>query len=153
MITLLVMSDSHGSGENVRWAVEKHPEAARVIHLGDGVREQDWLRGNSPRNLCVQGNCDWNSDAPVKQIAEIGGARLLLTHGHEYRVKYRLDTLAYAAEGAGAQAALFGHTHRQTNVFAGGVYLINPGSIRAGEYAIVEIEDGRIRAQLRNLND
>ena len=153
MIRILVMSDSHGSEENVRWAMEKHPDVARVIHLGDGVGEQAIVKAASPRNLCVAGNCDWYSDAPLRQIVEIGGATLLLTHGHEYRVKMRLDTLAYAAEAAGAKAALFGHTHRQANIWAGGVYLINPGSIRAGEYAILKIEDGKIETELKNLNN
>ena len=153
MITLLVMSDSHGDEDNVRWAMEKHPDASRVIHLGDGAGEQAIIREASARNLCVAGNCDWYSDAPVKQIVEIDGIQLLLTHGHEYRVKSRLDTLAYAAEAAGVQAALFGHTHRQANIFAGNVYLINPGSIRAGEYALVKIENGKIETELRRLND
>lgn len=153
MIRVLVMSDSHGDEDNVRWALEKHPDVARVIHLGDGRAEQQIVMEASPRNLCVAGNCDWYSDAPVRQVVEISGAAMLLTHGHEYRVKYRLDTLAYAAEAAGVKAALFGHTHRQANIFAGNVYLINPGSIRAGEYAILNIQDGRIETELRKLND
>lgn len=153
MIRVLVMSDSHGDEDNVRWAMEKHPDAAYVIHLGDGAGEQAIVKAASPRNLCVAGNCDWYSDEPLKRQIEIGGVKLLLTHGHEYRVKNRLDTLGYAAEAAGVHAALFGHTHRQANIWAGGVYLINPGSIRTGDYALLKIDGGRLETELRNLND
>lgn len=150
---VLVMSDSHGDEENVRWALEKHPDIRTVVHLGDGRLEQAILRAAGKQAVCVQGNCDFCSDEPLKRQVEWEGVGLLMTHGHEYRVKMRLDTLAYAAEAAGAKAALYGHTHRQSNVFAGNVYLINPGSIRAGEYAVLTLEAGKLLCELKNLND
>lgn len=155
MIRILVMSDSHGSEDNVRWALEQNPAVDWVFHLGDGVGEQMLLRAaESVKNVvCVAGNCDWYSDAPDERALDIGGVRFLLTHGHRYSVKQRLDTLAYAVEAAGADVALFGHTHRQTKIDAGGVWLINPGSVRNGDYALLRIEGGNIDVDLRNLND
>ena len=154
MIRVLVLSDSHGSEENVRWALEQNPAVDWVFHLGDGVGEQLLLRAaNGVQNTaCVAGNCDWYSDEPAQRVLEIGGVKLLLTHGHRYSVKMRLDTLAYATEDAGAQIALFGHTHRQTKIDAQGVWLVNPGSVRNGDYALLRINDGRVDVELRNLN-
>lgn len=153
MIRILVMSDSHGSVENVNWALQRNPTVDWIFHLGDGAGEQMLLRSGKAASACVAGNCDWYSNAPDELKLEIGGARFLLTHGHRYSVKMRLDTLAYAAEAAGAKIALFGHTHRQVNIDAGGVMLVNPGSIRNGYYALLTVENGEINVILRNLMD
>ena len=63
-----------------------------------------------------------------------------------------LDTLCGAARAAGAQLALYGHTHRARLETREGLILLNPGAIgRAARpgYAVLTVEDGRFSAELK----
>ena len=61
----------------------------------------------------------------------LAGQKILLTHGHFYKVKYSYDRLFYHAKECGATAALFGHTHRQYCEYEDSLWLVNPGSAGA----------------------
>ena len=50
-----------------------------------------------------------------------------------------------------AQLTLYGHTHIQNVENDGACVFVNPGALRDGRYAIVEIEDGKIRPFLKQL--
>lgn len=67
--------------------------------------------------------------APLYRILETELGLILLAHGHSLGVKSGLTRLLYKAEEAGCRAALFGHTHRPYSGQAGGIYLLNPGSL------------------------
>ena len=77
--------------------------------------------------------------------------RIFMTHGHIYGVKRDLTALTGAAKDAGAQLALFGHTHIQHMEERDGLTLLNPGAAgrfgRSG-YAVVEIKDGAFSCRL-----
>lgn len=151
MTRILLFSDSHGYLTFMEMALEQHPGVDCVFHLGDGTGDADALRRKTRcpvRNVC--GNCDGWSDVPAEREFESDGVRLLLTHGHRYRVKSRLDALAYRAMEAGADAALFGHTHRPTMIRAGETLLINPGAANVGDYALLTLESGKITVELKN---
>ena len=62
-----------------------------------------------------------------------------------------------AAREAGADAALFGHTHRPFCERRAGILCLNPGTLARGQYAVLTVADGTCRPELktmeRNLND
>ena len=69
-----------------------------------------------------------------------------MTHGHLHGVKLSLLRLRLAAKEAGAQVALFGHTHRRELVHGVGTAatVFNPGSLRdGGSYGVIKVTDGQ----------
>jgi len=147
---LAILSDSHGNVEDLRSAVAfARPDAA--VFLGDCCPDAVLL-GRSYPDLpihMVRGNCDPGVDAPDQLLLELEGHRLLLCHGHRYGVKLGFEGLCRAAREAGADIALFGHTHRAWKERRDGVLLLNPGSISGrGEttFAVLELEGPRVGA-------
>ena len=65
-------------------------------------------------------------------MEDFGATRFFLTHGHRYGVKYSTEALAAAAGAAGADVALYGHTHvpytatLPAGATVGGVVLAKP---------------------------
>ena len=100
-----------------------------VLFCGDGAsRALPSLREAFPTVYAVRGNCDFSVDLPEEREIVCEGQRILLTHGHRYRVKYTADFLAEEAHARNCAAAVFGHTHVPENRFAAGVLLCNPGA-------------------------
>ena len=65
-----------------------------------------------------------------------------------------LRTLTYQAKEAGADIALFGHTHYQHLSENDGVTLLNPGTIGYGyycSYAVLNIENGEFNIELKGI--
>lgn len=154
----LVMSDSHGSIDTLRWLLDKCWQRVgpvdAYIHCGDGARDFEALQGlmlDRDANAAlysVRGNCDFlGADLPGVLAAPFGGAKLLITHGHLYRVKSTLYLLDEAAEEHGCAIALYGHTHEPL-VETRRTLMINPGSAADGRMALLEVTDGRPRVNL-----
>lgn len=148
---ILVFSDSHGKTLGMYDALEREQPDA-VIHLGDYAEDADLLRRSYP-NLTVwgvRGNNDYGADAALSAVIAPEGVPLYLTHGHMERVTWTsVGVLPKRAREAGCAVALFGHTHRVHQEEAGGVLLLNPGSIslpRGGppSYARLVFEKGRL---------
>lgn len=120
-LSLLIISDSHGRRDRVAAAVNKtNPDT--VLFLGDGLADLDAVPEGVPVRA-VRGNCDLfrAADTPESALVEIGGYRLFLTHGHREGVKYGLDAAIATALSKGADALLYGHTHRPfERLFAAG---------------------------------
>ena len=144
---LLVLSDSHGELRWMRLAycVEK-PDY--VLHLGDYFIDGQNLQREFPEMRLVQvvGNCDaycFSPGAAATKILPFGGLTVYMTHGHRQRVKMGLMNLEYAAREAGADIALFGHTHAAYCEQADGLWLLNPGTCQngRGSYGVVTIEN------------
>ncbi len=146
MIRVLVFSDSHGNEPALRKALAAEPQAAVIIHLGDGAAEATRLAAEDSRPWhIVRGNCDVGAAAPINTVVSVGGAKLYLTHGYAERVKSGLLTLTYTAKEREVAAALYGHTHIPNIAFHEGLLLLNPGSIStARTYAVLEIQNGQI---------
>ena len=151
---ILVVSDVHGRVDRLYEAIEQQPTARDVIFLGDGLRQAEDAQERYPDRTfyLVPGNCDFGSTLiPVRQET-FGGKRFYFTHGHRHDVKYTLYRLEMAAREAGADIALFGHTHVPCEEYVDGLYLFNPGSLGyEGTYGYVDIVGGGIRTGIVNL--
>ena len=145
---ILVLSDSHGNLENMVQAVER--ESPRMIlHLGDCWREAERLHERFPEIPFhqVPGNCDFRPGEPTEHLLFWEDKRVLMCHGHTYRVKQSLLLAGYAAEEQNLDLFLFGHTHQPLVDMRGKTLFLNPGSI--GDhfrpfYGIVTLENGRL---------
>ena len=145
---ILVVSDVHGKLHLLREAIEAQPTARHVIFLGDGLRQVEALMELYPDRTfyTVPGNCDFGAGGvPIRQET-FGGKRFYFTHGHLHDVKHTLYRLDMAAREAGADVALFGHTHVPYEEYADGLYLLNPGSLGYDRrYGYVDIVGDGIR--------
>ncbi len=151
---IAVFSDTHGVTSPMVKAVKQVcPDA--LVHLGDYERDTAVLLKEFPDlplyNVC--GNCDYSPSAPNCLTVQFGPVKAFLTHGHLYHVDYgHIDSLVYAAQEAGAQLALYGHTHVPLHEDIGGVKVLNPGTAGKGRsttWALLEIfENGGIAAEI-----
>ena len=145
---LIVASDSHYDKTmlmNLADEIRRRGDIDVLIHLGDMEADADWLRRNLSQPVySVPGNCDMNFKDPAERVVSLGGAAVFLCHGHTLRVKTTLEPLSYRAEERGAHLALFGHTHARCVRNLGGVLLVNPGALKDGRYALIEIEKGDV---------
>ena len=143
---ILVLSDSHGAVAPMVRAVElAKPDL--ILHLGDCWRDGEQLHARFPDIPLEQvpGNCDFLSEAPVEHLLVLGGKRILMCHGHTYRVKTSLLLAGFAAEEQQLDLFLFGHTHRPLVDRRGRTLFLNPGSIGdpvRPSYGVATIRDG-----------
>ncbi|MGI9077623.1 MAG: metallophosphoesterase family protein [Gemmatimonadaceae bacterium] len=120
-----IISDTHGL---LRPEVFGALEGVHVIfHAGDvgGDDILDALNEIAP-TYAVFGNTDPTDDPRLAEAIEreFGGLRVHVSHGHELGVPTPEKLLAaYSAE-----VLVYGHTHRQLVVRAGGRVVVNPGA-------------------------
>ena len=148
---IAVFSDLHGGSE--RSIQEALDEYDYVIFLGDGLLPIRHFEYDYPEKfLYVRGNCDGYDDtAPLRRIVDFDGVRVMLTHGHEERVKYGLIGILGVAKREEANVVLFGHTHRPEVTEIDGILFVNPGSassayVRGGTFAELVIVGGKYSA-------
>lgn len=151
---ILVLSDSHRNLPPMETAVlTEKPD--QIIHLGDHESDAENLSRFFPQiPVCsVAGNCDMFAYGPRYKLVTFAGKKLFLTHGHFYGVKMGLEHLVNTALTAGADACLFGHTHRPYYAQAEGMLVINPGSVGMGArtYGVLTIENGRMTYEAKEL--
>lgn len=153
----LVFSDSHGSLDYMKQAIElEQPD--RVLHLGDVIRDAERLSECFPQleMIWVVGNCDGYSGddrAPAERELFMGEKRILMCHGHTYQVKLGIGALLSEGRARGADAVLFGHTHEPVCFQEGGMWVMNPGTVRgfpAATYGVMELTDGVLRCQVKS---
>lgn len=152
---ILVLSDSHRNLPPMETAVlEEKPD--QIIHLGDHESDAEDLGRFFPRiPVCsVAGNCDGFSGVPRYKLISFAGKKLFLTHGHYYGVKTGLEHLVNTAHVAGADAVLFGHTHRPYYAESEGMLVINPGSVGMGgrTYGVLTIEGGKMSYEAKSVD-
>ncbi len=152
---IIVFSDSHGVVNNMVSAVNKHKDADMIIHLGDVVKDAQKLKeiySHIPVEF-VSGNNDWARENSSEKVLELEGIKIFITHGHNYGVKISYDRLIQKAEDLGADAVLFGHTHRTEELYHDGILVLNPGSISLPAkpsnptYCVIEIMNGKVKAR------
>lgn len=143
---ILVISDSHGDEFSVRYVLEQQRDAGVVIFLGDGYNDIEAVKEDFPAKkfVMVRGNCDFSCNYPISGVEHIGGKVIYCTHGFVENVKYTQSELIYRARQAGADIALYGHTHVPVTDYEDGLHIFNPGSIRDGSYGAVDITDAGI---------
>jgi len=132
--SILVLSDSHGNipalTTALKWACNADIHAAAF--LGDGYEDLNLASARAGFDLpwhTVRGNGDYQFSVPNDLALEISGRTLFLSHGNRHNVREGHKTIAAAARNAGAEAALFGHTHIPHCATVNGMFLLNPGSI------------------------
>lgn len=149
---VLVVSDSHsGLSYMQAWAKLLKPQV--LIHLGDYFDDGQTLGEDFPGSRLIQvpGNCDLYrmiNREPELRIVNLDGVCVFLTHGHRHGVKSSPAGLVVEARKAGADVALFGHTHQpvcwQTE---DGMWVMNPGSCGSwgGTVGLMELEKGKVK--------
>jgi putative phosphoesterase len=143
---IAVFSDSHGAVEPMLAAAKKYSPDL-IIHLGDYSGDANELKKELPGTPIknVQGNCDFVSDAPEREIFQLCGKTFFLAHGHRYGVKSGTDALLTTAMCAGADIVMYGHTHIADLRSEGNMLVLNPGSVGRGRpksFALLSLEEG-----------
>ena len=129
-----------------------------VVFLGDGLMQIRHFEYEYPEKfLFVRGNCDGYDETPLRRILDFDGVRVMLTHGHEERVKYGLMSILGVAKKENVNIVLFGHTHRPEVEEVDGVLFVNPGSASShhggrATAAKITIEGGRYFAEIINFD-
>ena len=155
---IIVFSDSHGKYNNMKKALDMHPDAQFLLHLGDGTGDIDCIDTSKISVYKVNGNYEdgifSQAKEPSHQCIEIGGKIIYMCHGHRHRVGFGLQNLLYSGLENNADIILYGHTHVKHNEYASGqtkgVYLFNPGSITRprdsmyASYGLIEMEKNGI---------
>ena len=146
---LVVFSDSHGK-DNILPMIRMCDGIAvdKFIFLGDRVADIAALLQDDI--IYVKGNCDALSTAPELVNVELGGKRVMATHGHRYHVKFSLYPLVREARRLGSDIVFFGHTHAPLCEEHEGILLCNPGALCSGSFAVCTIEQGR--ASVRHMS-
>ncbi len=153
---LLVFSDSHGDANSLLTAIEDQPSANTILFLGDGMRDIEKIEDRYPDKTFykVSGNCDLASMEPLTRLLELGGKRILMTHGHEYHVKFGEREAEYTARRNECHLLLYGHTHQPVAKYNDGLYVMNPGSScrrNSHTYGVVDITNGGIFCNIVHL--
>ena len=154
---ILVISDTHGNFPLAFKACDMAGAFNILIHLGDGGDDAALLEDAlEVAVIHVAGNCDLGSASPRELLWECEGKKLLLVHGDAYGVKNGLGRLEKRAREVGADAVLFGHTHRAAIITLSGILAVNPGTlIRASQhttFALLEIAAAGITASLHDIH-
>lgn len=152
---LIVFADSHMDVMTMRHAVERErPDMA--IHLGDHLFDAQTLHGSFPETPmhCVRGNCDSDRDGSAQEELLLCGRKIILTHGHRYRVKAGYGEITAMGVSSGADLVMFGHTHRAFIDKSGNMTLFNPGAVGGHDrsYGIVHIDEKGIKCKIRRLS-
>ncbi len=154
-----ILSDLHEDGYHRRLLLEKMGKLDSLLFLGDMTRDADDLYAYSLAQepfipfWSVRGNNNFTSTEPDELTVEIGGKRIFMTHGHLYGVRIGVQNLVARAKQAGADVALYGHTHIPFCDYVDNILVINPGP--GGSYGyegkhmgcVILIENGKMRVE------
>lgn len=127
--------------------VARREKPESILHLGDLCRDFEELQRRMPmqtmQNVC--GNCDGFTETPDQRVLLVEGRRILMCHGHRYRVKSDYGPAVWAAQEANADILLFGHTHIPYCEQVDGLWVLNPGSCRGygASYGVILLEKDR----------
>ena len=130
---ILVISDYHKNEEAVLALIKKY-NPDHILCCGDGESEDKFYLENNI--ISVKGNCDF-ANLPLVRVVEVEEKRILLAHGHLHDVYFDIFKLYLLAKEQNANYVCFGHTHSQYLEEYEGVYFINPGALKSGNYALI----------------
>lgn len=148
VMRILVVSDTHSRHENLKEILKRETKIDLMIHLGDAEGCEGYIAelAGCPLEI-VAGNNDFFSDLEREKEIEVGGYKILLTHGHYYYVAMGIEDLRKEALGRGMDMVMFGHTHRPFLDYGKGITMLNPGSVsyprqdgHRPSYAMMEID-------------
>ncbi|MDF7626993.1 YfcE family phosphodiesterase [Lactobacillaceae bacterium L1_55_11] len=154
MHQFLIVSDIHGDRKILEQIIQKWSgQVDGIFYNGDSE-----LAANDPvfdGVSTVIGNMDDDPDFVDARATTIDGITFFQTHGHLYDATVpgqwaNLSEMDEAANEAGAEVVLFGHTHLEGAEVYDHKLFINPGSIRlpkgphadlGGTYAVLTADD------------
>lgn len=122
----MILSDSHGLKREVIDIVQ-HFSVNQILHCGDFCVEA--TLPPFATMVKVRGNCDFAIDVPLKKVLDWQGLKVVMVHGHKFRVKESPLALTYMGKQEGAHIVLFGHSHQPVTFMDNGTLYLNPGSI------------------------
>jgi uncharacterized protein len=130
---LCIVSDTHRYRHELLSAVKSVPKIDAILHAGDEIEDVRWLAQRVDWPIyAVAGNWDAPSpEFPHDLFIDAFGPRILLTHGHRWKVKEGMSALAEQAKATGANIVVFGHTHTAVVLMFDGILFVNPGSLAA----------------------
>lgn len=170
---IVIVSDSHGNNEPLRYAIGQELPFDLLIHAGDILDYPDKILPPMKRDYdiaCVRGNCDYYlSDLPMEELIPVKGdgwhRNIYVSHGKTLGVTPRYDDeLVDRARSQLADVAIYGHTHQpRCYETADGILVINPGSVSEPRqmdydykrtYAVLQFdEDGFPDAAIKMIPD
>lgn len=131
--TILLCSDIHGKKDRFERIFRKEREGSgisAVMIAGDleiPKKEIQAITGEVPV-YAVKGNCDRGREWPEISVFNLYGHRFMLTHGHRFGGA-NVTALQREAVKNRADIVVFGHIHRQVEIYRGKILLVNPGAI------------------------
>lgn len=149
---IYILSDTHGFDCAERFALLAR-DADLIIHLGDGYFDAQRISAEAGKSvISIKGNCDIMG-TNLENI-RIDNHIIMCTHGHLYGVKTGLTTLSYAADEAGADIVLYGHTHVPDITNYNNKWFINPGSLgrphsSVRTYCVLTLKNGRVMPEFK----
>jgi len=151
---IVVFSDNHRDVRAVERLVLLHPDADRILSLGDSEMREDELSALGIYG--VKGNYPFEPEFPEELTTVFEGWKTFVAHGHRFGVKNGLYWLSERARAEACDLAFFGHTHTPFLGERDGVVFLNPGSAarpRQGSatYAVVEATEPEVRIAIRDL--
>jgi putative phosphoesterase len=136
---LLVLSDTHGNVTALKavfnWAKDHIPPNDTIYataFLGDGLSDLQYAAdaaGFYTDWKLVKGNNDYGISMTEALTFEFAEHQFFMCHGHRYNLYGGFNSLVTAARNAGADAALYGHSHIPYYKAVNGITLVNPGSV------------------------
>ncbi len=153
---IVVLSDTHGKINTAINIIEQQ-KPDMIIHLGDLVRDAIDLENifKEIKIEYVAGNNDFYTNAPYEKELNIENKKILIIHGHKYRVKYGIDDIILKAKNERLDSILFGHTHESYEYTKDGILYFNPGSLtlpRSNKtYGLLEVRNGNIYSMICNI--
>lgn len=158
---ILIVSDSHGRNTYLQKVIQQVSPFDMLIHLGDLEGSDQFLkeRLNCPIEM-VSGNNDYFTNIERDKEIYIGRYKVMLTHGHRYKVNWGTDIIKEWARNNDAQIVMFGHTHVPQIDMSSDIIALNPGSIsqprqegHRPSYIIMELDRrGEVHFTINYLN-
>lgn len=142
---VLIISDSHGN-RGILQEVFDAEKPDKIFFLGDHINDIYGLKNASDVDICaVKGNVDYGVQGVEDLVLSLNGYKMLLTHGHKYRIKYGYYPLYLKAREYEVDFVFFGHTHAYADFEENGIRFVNPGSVAKprdhtkGSYVIMDL--------------
>lgn len=148
---ILIVSDTHRRDENFDKVIDSVGKIDMVIHCGDTEGTERIMEQTAGVTfVAVKGNNDWFSFTRMEEELKLEGHKILVAHGHTYRVHTSNDRLVEEALSRDCDIVLYGHTHVPSLSEKNGVTVCNPGSLsyprqanRKASYAIMNLVEGK----------
>ncbi len=133
-----------------------------ILHAGDVTAPAvlDWCEQHAPTRV-ARGNNDLFEDARMagRQILDVDGWRIAMVHEIRPRSRPTAAILEAHLDGERPDVLVSGDTHVEHLELREDLLLINPGSptlphhkeFRLGTVGLLEVEPGRLRAEIRVL--